>query len=145
MVRFFKQLYLTGFTVGFRLRMPERLGGGWGPIIDAGKGILVVSLIAFINLTNIADWIEIHNGTRFSFDSDPWVTKAAVLALYLMNYYVLVTRGHGIKFEREFNHLEKSRKILLLVSFGVLLLATVAFSIYSISAHQRFFHIIPKT
>ena len=57
----------------------------------------------------------------------------------------LVTLGHGIKFEREFTHFKKSRKVLLLVSCAVLLLATTVFSICSVSAYQRFFHIIPKS
>jgi hypothetical protein len=141
MIRFLKELYLTGFTLGFRFRIPQRFGGGWGPIIDAGKGAGFLSLITFVILMDIGDWIEIYVGTRFSFHSDPWVIRASGLALYLANYYVLVIRGHGIKFEREFDKLEKSRKILLVVSCAVLVLATIAFCIYSISAYQHFFHL----
>jgi hypothetical protein len=137
MFRFFKELYLTMFTVGFRLRAPQRFGGGWGPIIDAGKGVLVVSLIAFLILKGIKSNIEILVGKKFSFDSSPW-ELAAVLALYYVNYYVLITRGHGIKFEREFTHLKQSRKVLLLASCGVLLLAAIAFSDYSRFAYFRF-------
>jgi hypothetical protein len=145
MTRFFKELYLTMFTIGFRFRAPQRFGGGWGPIIDAGKGVLLVCLIAFFILKGIESYIEFHVGTRFSFDSSKWEMAAITLALYLPNYYVLVTRGHGIKFEREFTHLKKSKKVLLLVSCAVLLLATMAFCIYSDSAYQRFFHIVPKS
>lgn len=111
--------------------------------MDAGKGVFVVSLIAFFIIEAIKQRIEILLGARFSFDSSPW-DMAAVLALYFLNRYVLITRGHGIKFEREFTHLKKSRKILLLVSFAVLLLATIAFAICSDSAYRRFFHIVPK-
>ncbi|MGP8201461.1 MAG: hypothetical protein ACLQU4_18375 [Limisphaerales bacterium] len=146
MIRLFKELYLTGFTIGFRLRMPERLGGGWGPIIDAGKGVALLSIIALINLTNIMDWIEVYGGTKFSFDSSRWAQCAIALVFYFANYYILVTCGHGIKFEREeFKNLKKSRKVLLIVSFAVLLLITIVFSIYSTSAYQHFFHIVPKS
>ena len=144
MIRFLKELYLTWFTIGFRLRAPQQLGGGWGTTIDAGKGVLLVCLIAFFILKGIESYIEIYVGTRFSFDSSQWERVAITLALYYANYYVLVTCGHGVKFEREFTHLKKSRKVLLLVSCVVLLLATIAFCIYSDSAYQRFFHIVPK-
>ena len=140
MFRFFKELYLTVFTLGFRFRAPQRFGGGWGPIIDAGKGVLAVWLIAFLILKGIESYIEIHIGTRFSFDSSLW-EMASVLALYYSNYYVLVSCDHGIKFEREFTHLKKSRKVLLVTSCAVLLLVTIAFSLYARSAYQHFFHL----
>jgi hypothetical protein len=79
------------------------------------------------------------------FNSSWWASAVITLAFYLPNYYVLVIRGHGITFEREFAHLDKSRKVLLLVSCAVLLLATIMLTIYSVSAYQRFFHIIPKS
>jgi hypothetical protein len=139
--QFLKELYLTAFTLGFRFRAPKRFGGGWGPIVDAGKGVAGVCLIAFFILMGIESYIEIHVGTRFSFNSNPWATRIAVLVLYLVNYYVLVTCGHGIKFEHEFTHLKKSRKVLLVTSCAVLLLATIAFFDYSSSAYQRFFHL----
>jgi hypothetical protein len=52
MFRFFKEIYLTMFTIGFRFRMPKRLGGGWGPDVDAAKGVAVITLILLINLSN---------------------------------------------------------------------------------------------
>jgi hypothetical protein len=143
MISFFKELYLTVFTIGFRLRMPERYGGGWGPVIDAGKGILIVSLIAFFILEGIKCNIEVFVGKRFSFDSSLW-EKAGIIVLYFVNRYVLITRGHGLKFERAFTHFKKTKKIHLLVSFAVLLLVTMAFAIYSDIAYRRFFHIVSK-
>jgi hypothetical protein len=105
--QFLKKVYLTGFTLGFRFRAPKCLGGGWGPIIDAGKGVAFVWLIEFLTLKGIEQSVEIHFGTRFSsFDSSPW-ELVTVLAIYYVNYYVLITHGYGIKFEREFTHLKK--------------------------------------
>jgi hypothetical protein len=147
MIRFLKELYLTGFTIGFRLRMPEKLGGGWGPIVDAGKGVGLVWLIEFFILKGIESYIEIHFGTKFYFlDSTQWTNAIVItLALYLPNYYILVARRHGIKFEREeFKNLKKSRKFFLIASFVAMLLATAAFSIYSDSAYRRFLHIVPN-
>jgi hypothetical protein len=138
--QFLKELYLTGVALGFRFRAPQQLGGGWGPIIDTGKGVLIVSLIVFLILKGIESCVEIHVGTRFSFDSSPW-ELASVLALYYANYYLLVSRGYGIKFEREFTHLKKSRKVHLVVSCVVVVLATIVFTDYSRSACQRYFHL----
>jgi hypothetical protein len=140
MFRFFKELYLTGFTLGFRVS-----GSSWWPSMNAGKGVLGFAVIEWIMLVVIAVWIDIYLGTKFFFGVDRWTIRIVCVALYFANYYVLVARGHGIKFEREFPHLEKSRKNLLLVSCAVLLLATVAFLIFSVSAYHRFFHIIPKS
>jgi len=110
--------------------------------MDAGKGVLVVWLIGFLILGGIESYIEIHVGTRFSsFDGTLW-EKAAVLALYFANYYVLIIRGHGINFEREeFKNLKKTRKVLLILSFAVLLLATIVFTNCSRTAYKRYFHL----
>jgi hypothetical protein len=140
MFRFLKELYLTGFTLGFRVS-----GSSWSPAMNASKGVGGVSVIEWIILVVIAMWIELHFGTKFFFTTGKWAVRIACLALYLINYYVLVIRGHGIEFEREFSNLEKSRKNLLLVSCAVLLLATIAFMAFSVSAYHHFFHIIPKS
>ena len=149
MIRFFKELYLTIFTLGYK----SGIAGGWqrmnrrfGIIMDIGKGVFLVTIIEFFILEGIKSYVEIHLGTRFSFlDSIQWVGAVVIAyALYLPNYYILVTRGHGIKFEREFNNLKKSRKILLVASFAILLLASIVFTVYSDSANRHFFHIVPN-
>src|SRR5712675_2123384 len=136
MIRFFKDLYVTFFAIGFKLRAPQQLGGGWGPDVDAGKGVLLIWFIEFLILKGIQPYVEVLVGARFFFDSSLWGRAAITLALYLPNYYILVTRGHGIRFERDFIHLQKSRKILLLVSCAVLLLATIAFTMHSASVRR---------
>jgi len=141
MIQFFKELYLTGFAIAFRLRAPERLGGGWGPIVDAGKGIAAVSLIELVIIRLIQDWIEISIGKRFSFDSNRLVNSAIFLVFYLVNYYFLVSRKHGLKFEREFSHLKKTRKVLLLVGCAMIFLATVVFSEYTLPVYWHYFHL----
>jgi hypothetical protein len=144
MIRFLKELYLAGFALAFRFRLSGRRGR-WNPslepIMDAGRGVFLISIILLVILTNIEGWIEIFIGTRFSFHSNRWATGAIALAFFFVNYYILVIRAHGLKYEREFTHLEKSRKVLLQVSWTIVVLATIVFSIYSISAYQHFFHL----
>lgn len=149
MIRFFKDVYLTIYTLGYKCNV----AGGWGRInhrfgliMDQGKGVFLVTIIEFFILVGIKSSVEVHFGTRFSFlDSAQWVSAVVVAyALYLPNYFVLIKRGHGIKFEREFNSLEKSRKILLVISFTMLLLGGIAFTVFSDSAYRHFFHIVPN-
>jgi hypothetical protein len=136
MIRFLKEIYLTGFTLLFRLSRAKKI------TYKAGGAMTIITLIETFNLLNISLCIEMFVGKqivpRFS---EPEVVLA-FLALGFLNLYALFfcgfTFSHGIKFEREFDNLKKSRKILLVTSCVVLLLATIVFSIYSISAHRHF-------
>lgn len=139
MIRFFEELYLTVFTLGYKFR----IAGGWGRInprfgiiMDTGKGVLLVWLTAFFIIFGIKQYIEIHIGTKFSFDSTPG-EMVAVLALYYANHYILVIRGHGVRFEREFNNLKKSKKILLVTTCAVIMLAAIVFSLHMRDVYQH--------
>lgn len=138
MFQFFKELYFTCFTLFFRAGIYR-----WSLPTEIGKAVACVTLMEAINLLGIDSWIEMHIGERFHFDR--WTIIIGFFALYLLNYYVLAIRGHGITFEREFNKLQKSKKILSVVSFVGLILATIAFFIWTVQAYHRFFHIIPKS
>jgi hypothetical protein len=132
MIRFLKDLYLTGFTVLFRIRPRGKIS------TRAGRAIGGVTLIEWFILVGISSCIEMLLGKRFLFYFSKPVIVSAFFALFLVNQYVLYIRGHGIKFDREFNNLGKSRKIVLVTSCAVLLVATIALSIYSGLAHRRF-------
>ena len=97
------------------------------------------TIVEMLILAGIKQYIEIHIGTRFSIGVPLW-EKAFVVALYFVNRHVLITRGHGLKFERDFSHLKKSRKVLLLASCAALVVGTITFAVYSASAYHRFFH-----
>jgi hypothetical protein len=144
MIQFFKELYLTAFIIGFRIRAPERFRGGLAPSIDFGKGVLVVWLIIFFILKGIEEYVGVLFGTRFSFDDERWEMAVITLALYLPNYYVLVTRGYGTAFDREFTNFKKSKKTILVASCVGIMLASIVFCGYSDSAYRHSFHIIPK-
>jgi hypothetical protein len=141
MIRFFKELYLAEFTSFYKAS-----SNSWKPIINAAKGAAGVTLFECINLIGVVAWIEIFVGKRFLLPNlhqlDIWI---AVFALYFWNYYILVTRGHGIRFEREFDNLKKSKRTFLRVSCYLMEFATAVFFLCSIYAYHRFFHIIPKS
>lgn len=140
MIRFFKELYLMVFTILYKIP-------GGTPSSKSVTSVTAVTLIEWLLLAGISSWIDIFIGKRFLLsDYNSLIfSKLAALMLFLalgsVNQVVLVARGHGIRFEREFTHLEKSRKVLLVVSCAVLVVATIAFFIYSRLAYQRFFHL----
>jgi len=138
--QFLNELYLTCFTLFFRVGIYR-----WPLHVEFSKAAALVTLIEWFILLEIASWIDICLGTRFLLNVGKWVAVTAFLALCFPNYYVLVIRGHGVRFEREFNKLEKSRKNLLVASFIMMMLAVIAFFIYTKSTYQSFFHIIPKS
>jgi hypothetical protein len=75
-LRFFKEIYLTGFTLGFRVS-----GSSWSSGMNAGKGVAGVTLIEAAILMGIEGWTEMLVGTRFSFNSSPWPLRIAAVAL----------------------------------------------------------------
>jgi hypothetical protein len=138
MSRFLKEIYLTAFAILFRFP-------SWGTNnARIGRAIAAITLIEWFNLLNISTCIEMFVGKQFFTGfSEPEVWVAGFV-LFSINVYVLYIRDHGITFEREFDHLAKSRKILLVASCVVVVVATIIFYFYSVSAYHRFFHIVPK-
>jgi len=140
MIRFLKELCLTEFTFFYRASNKS-----WSHGANAGKAAAAVSLSACIILLTISMWIDILNGKQFLMVFDRWKVGIAILAFFCGNFYVLAIRGHGIRFEREFNNLQKSKRTFLGVSCLVINLISVAFFLYSGHVYQHFFHIIPKS
>jgi hypothetical protein len=132
MIRFLKEIYLTGFTLLFRLSRSKDIG------YKVGGVCAVLMLVEWFNLVNISTWINMTAGKQvvpnFS-GPELWV---GIIVLFWINVVVLYSCRYGINFEREFDKLEKSRKILLKTSCAVILLATIIFSIYTTKAYHRF-------
>jgi hypothetical protein len=139
MFRFLKEIYLTGFTILFKLSRAKKIS------YRTGGAATIITLIEAFNLTNISSWIDIFAGKQIV----PRLSEPEIILVFLvlayLNLYLLIicgfTFGHGLPFEHEFNNLKKSRKILLVASCVVILLATIVFSIYSTSTYHHFFHI----
>jgi hypothetical protein len=88
-------------------------------------------------------WFEILMGEQsLSLYLAHWYGWIATFVIFLMNYYILVVRGHGIRFEREFNNLPKSKQKFLRISCWTMEIATAAFVICSIYAYRHFFHVV---
>ena len=132
MFRYIKEIYLTAFTVFFRAG-----GADWTSGINAGKGVTGVALIESAFLLGAASWIDVFVGTKSLLDIPRWAAIVTFVALCAANHYVLVVCHHGIVFEREFTHLSKSRKFLLVASCLLMMLTAIAFCISAASAHRK--------
>jgi hypothetical protein len=130
MFRFFKELYLTGFIIIFKVSRAKNIA------YKAGGAIGFITVIEWLILLGISSYMEMFVGKMFLF-SKP-VILIAFLALFFLNQYILFIRGYGIKFEREFDKLEKSRKILLIVSCAILALSAIVFFVWSSIAYRHF-------
>jgi hypothetical protein len=141
MIRFIKQLYFTGFVLLFKLRPSQRV------VTRAVRAVTGLALIEGLIFACIASWIDISIGRRYflgdvnSLVSSKLIIAASFFALYFANYGVLVVRGHGIKFVNEFEDLKKGRRKFLIVSFWVVALFAILFSVGSRLAYRHFFHI----
>ena len=141
MINLLKELYLTVFTLGFRLGKKggwDRISMGLGLILNMGNGVLLISLIIIFSLSGIRQCIEIHEKNIIKID--PSWELCSVVAIYYVNFYILVTSGYGTRFEREFDNIEKRKKKLLLISGILLVVATMVFVSWVRSVHQRLFY-----
>jgi hypothetical protein len=131
MIQFFKELYLTAFTLLYRIPGGNTYGKTTG-------SVTIITLMEWGIIVGIASWIDIIVGIKTLLSFSTLSLAICFFALYFVNYRVLVTRGHGIKFEHEFGNLGKSRRILLVATCAVLLFAIISFAVYSTLAHRRF-------
>lgn len=127
-VRFIKELYLSIFVLAFRL------GAGQWPKefnADAHKGVVVVALVQ--QMLGLAIVWSVPAIDVFS-------SKLAVGAFYFIllfiNYYVLIVRGSGVKFEKEFDHFPKWKRIALLSEAAIAILASFAIAVVVAKAHR---------
>jgi hypothetical protein len=132
MIRFLKEVYLTAFTLLYRLRPSQK------DSTRVGRALAGITLIEWFVLVGISSCIEMFAGAKNLFYFSKVVIVIAIFALYFVNQYVLATRGHGIRFEREFDKLKKTKRTLLMGSCAVLLVTAMAFFIYAGLAHRRF-------
>jgi hypothetical protein len=138
--QFLKELYLAEFASFFRTNRKWCASAGW----SAGSGAAGVTFFMCLNFIAMTAWIAILGGSRLA-NFPKWEIWIASFVIYLMNYYILVIRGQGIKFEREFIHFKKSKQTFLRTSCWMMEITSAAFVVCSIFAYHRFFHIILKS
>ncbi len=101
--------------------------------------------IALLTLVEVLFFIGAFYYTQIFLNKKILLSKPALtiyfFALFFLNVYILFVRGHGTKFEHEFDNLDKSRKKLLVTSCAVILVTIMIFFIYSAISYRHFFGI----
>jgi small-conductance mechanosensitive channel len=132
MIRFLKEIYLTLFTIFFRLRHTQSAA------TKAGRAIGAIVVIEGLILMSISSCIEMFIGHKFLLPKA--IVLIVLVALCFINQYILFTRGYGIKFDSEFDKMNKMKKFVLMMACLALMLIALIFFIVSTLAYSRFFH-----
>ena len=130
-LKFLKELYLTFYVVFYRL------GVSWSRANDESKGAVGVALVETALILSLWSSLDVLTG-RATLTNIPKI--AAVICFFgicAVNYNILVTKRHGIDFERQFVHLPSARKSLLFSCCVTVIIASVAFFIYTAIIHRR--------
>ena len=132
MFRLFKEIYLTAFTVFFRI-------SAWGPKTSVGVSIASIAMIESCILIGAVACADVLTRTDYLRLFPKWTVTVLVLFLFVLNHYCLVTRRSGIEFEHEFTHFKRSKKIQLVAVCATFVLAAGVFVVYSANLHRAIF------
>lgn len=122
-----KQFYLSVFLIFFRIGH-----NSWSPIVNSAKGVAGVTLVQIALLAAMACWVQYFNDASSSRIPMPvFYLISAVLAW--VNYHLLVTRGDGVRYEKEFQTFPTRKKASALFSgigiflfcFGLLVFSAI--------------------
>lgn len=129
-LRFFKEVYLTAFTILFRINL-------WGPQTAQGVSAASIALIQSGVLLGIDLLVDDFSRTKILPTIPKWVFLLLYFVIAALNLYFLVFRRHGIKFEREFSHFKTGKKIRLILASVAIMLTAVAFVIFAANIHRN--------
>jgi hypothetical protein len=131
MLRLLKEIYLTAFVVLSRI-------GAWAPRTNAAISAGAITVIEICLLIGVVGWVEmVIAGPKSSLHIPRLEAFVASVGLYAANYYPLIICGYGTTFEREFTSLKRSRRVFLVASSVVMMLAAIAFFIFSAVVHRH--------
>ena len=134
MIRYITELYLTGFAVFFRFRPNQKVS------IRAGRAITAITFILWMAFLALFCIIEIFSGRIFLNQATKLTIIVAWFGCYFINMHILYVRGHGVRFEREFDKMERSARNLLIWRFIVSVLIVITLSVLLFIAHNHFLH-----
>jgi hypothetical protein len=134
MIRYITEIYLTGFAIFFRFRPNQKNS------TRAGRAISAITFILWIALLALFCLIEMLSGQRLLNQISKLTIVVAWFGFYLINMHILYVRGYGVRFEREFDKLDKSARDLLIWRFIVSVLVVITLSILLFIAHDHFIH-----
>lgn len=131
-MNYLKEVYLTLFVVFYRV-----FANAWTPGINAWKGVGGVTVLEALVIISASSSLNLSLGAQAVEGIEKWMIVLGTVALFFANYFVLIARSHGLRFEREFADLDRSKKTALIATTAVVLIAILAAFIVSGVAHRR--------
>jgi hypothetical protein len=105
---------------------------------DAHTGFMGVAMVENFLLLGIFFGFQIETGQRIELPH--WVVGIVLAVPFILNYYFLVVRRHGILFEKEFGTFDKAKRITLLsVAVAIILVIVVMLFFVGITYRHIFF------
>ncbi len=99
--------------------------------------VAVIALIEASVLLGIDLFIDVLSGAKIPPIIPKWTFIFLYSAIFVLNFYFLVFCRYGVKFEREFDHFKRSKKIQLVMASVTVMLAAIAFFIYAANIHRN--------
>ena len=130
---FFKEIYLTIFILFYRVGSSD-----WPEATNRSKGAVGVSMVAISLIVGTLDFVCTLAGKRI-IAMPKWAMYLFCFVIWLLNFYALVIRRHGLKFETEFNKFSKLKRNVLRVAGIVVFLGSIGFLIYSVPNKRKDF------
>jgi hypothetical protein len=114
-----KEVYLSVFVLFFRIGR-----NSWSFATNAAKGAAGITWLQFMLLIALTAWLYYFTGNRRLVSVSNPVLLALFGVTYLINYYILVAREAGTRFESAFTTLGHRHRFVLVA-------ASVAFVLFS--------------
>ena len=125
------ELYLSVFVLFYRIAI------GWTGRAKTSAAAIGLSVVELLFLMTVWTWIQTVTHTYMHIES--WVLVVALLAITAPTDYLVVNRGHGLKFEKEFRRFGIVKQITLyLAAIGIVAAVGLAFFHTVESYHATF-------
>ena len=127
-----RELWLSIFVLFYRISR-------WKGSMKANSAVAAPAILETLLALSALSWIEIALHQRI--DVGKWLIGVFAVVIYWANSHVLVERGSGLKFEREFSGFARVKQLALF--FGaVLVTVTIGFFLYfTVTVYRQTFGI----
>jgi len=127
------ELYLSVFVLFYRIAI------GWTGSAKTHAASIGLSIVEALFVLTVWTWIQLVTRTYVHIES--WVLVVAVFAITTPTDYLVVIRGHGLKFEKEFRGFGITKQfVLYLAAIGVVAAVGLAF-FHTVESYHTIFGI----
>ena len=125
-MKWFTDIYLSVFVLFFRIGQ-----NSWSPMTNTAKAVGGVTWLQFTFLVGLIAWLYYFTGDRLLLSMSRPTGYILFGIIYLLNYYLLVTRHAGTRFELDFRVFAYRRRFTLLTASIALVIICFGFALFS--------------